>query len=145
MKGRGSTEPFHRFTFWANHYFGLWGGYLFYKSIIVQENLQNSSCFPSKQGNLQSAILFLLSKAAAIITQTKPYEISTMSIHSVVKLNLSRLSVCLHNAPPQRCQMTSHNVTFMEVISALYHVASSQNRNAAFIWSADMCLILPNK
>ena len=73
---------------------------------------KSSPCFPSKRGNLQSAILFMLSTAAAICTQTKPYEISTMSIHSVVKLNFSRLSVCLHNAPPQRCQMTSHNLNF---------------------------------
>ena len=64
--------------------------------------------FPSKRGNLQSAILFMLSAGAAIIMQTKPYEIFPMSIHSVVKLNFSRLPVGLHNAPPQRRQMTSH-------------------------------------
>ena len=66
----------------------------------------------SKGGNLQSTILFMLSTAAAIFTQTKPYEIA-MSMRSFVKLNFSRLSVCLHNAPPQRHQMTSHNVILL--------------------------------
>ena len=87
----------------------------------------------------------MLSTAAAIITQTKSYEIAAMSIQSVVKLNFSRLSVCLHNAPPQQRQMTTHNVTFIDVICVLYHVASNQNRNAVFMWSDDMCFILPNK
>ena len=63
---------------------------------------KTSPCFPSKRGNLQSAILFMLSTASTIITQKETYEISAMSIHSVVKLNFSRLSVYLHNAVPQR-------------------------------------------
>ena len=87
----------------------------------------------------------MLSTAAAIIAQTKPFEISAMSIHSVVKLNFSHLSVCLHNAPPQWHQMTAGNITFIDVISVLYHVASNQNWNAVFMWSVDMCFILPNK
>ena len=62
----------------------------------------------------------MLSTAVAIITRRKPNEISARSIHSVVKLNFFRLSVCLHKAPPQRGQMTSHNVTFIDVISARY-------------------------
>ena len=33
-------------------------------------------CFPSKRGNLQAAILFMLATAAAIITQVKSYKIS---------------------------------------------------------------------
>ena len=59
----------------------------------------------------------MLTTAAAIITQTKPYEISAMSIHSVVKLNFSRLSVCLYNAPPQ---MTSHNALLLSMTLACY-------------------------
>ena len=84
--------------------FGHWGSYLLYNAIGTRKIANNYLVFPSKRGNLQSAILFMLSTAAAIITQTKPYEISAMSILSVVKLNFSRLSVCLHNAPPQRRQ-----------------------------------------
>ena len=63
---------------------------------LFEKISKHSPCFLSKRGNLQSAILFMLSTAAAIITQTKPYEIFAMSIHSVVNLNFSRLSVCLH-------------------------------------------------
>ena len=87
----------------------------------------------------------MLSTAAAIIMQTKPYEISAMSIHSVVKLNFSRLSVCSHNNPLQRYQMTLHNVAFIDIISALYHVAPNQNRNAVIMWLVNMYFILPNK
>ena len=101
-------------------YFSSWGSYLLYNVIGTRKIAKQLPCFfPSKRGNLQSAILFMLSTAAGIITQTKSYEISAMSINSVVKLNFSRLSVCLHNAPPQRRQMTSHNVAFIDVISAL--------------------------
>ena len=85
---------------------------------------KNSPCFPSKRGNLQSAILFMLSTAAAIITQKKkkkknPYEISAMSIHAIVKLNFSHLSLCLHNASPQRHQMTSHYA--LPLLTSLAH------------------------
>ena len=109
---------------------------------VLEKIAKKHLVFPSKRGSLQSAILFMLSTIAAIITQTKLYEISAMSIQSVVKLNFSRLSVCLRNAPPQWRQMTSHNVTFIDVISALYHIASNQNRNAVFMWSVDICFIL---
>ena len=61
--------------------------------------------------------------SAAIITPAKCYEISAMSIHSVVKLNFSRRSVCLHNALFKWSLMTSHNVTFIDDICALFHVA----------------------
>ena len=52
--------------------------------------------------------------------QTKPYEISAMLIHSVVKVNFSCLSVCLHNSPPQRRQMTSHNTLLLLTSLACY-------------------------
>ena len=39
MKGRGSTRPFHRFTF------QVWVGYLLYNAIIVRENLQKLTLF----------------------------------------------------------------------------------------------------
>ena len=86
----------------------------------------------------KSAILLTV---AAIITQTKPYEISAMSTHSVVKLDFIRLYVCLPNGPSQWRRMTSHNVTLIDVIGTLYHFALEQNRNAVFIWSVDVCFI----
>ena len=44
---------------------------------------------------LPSAIWFILSTAATIIrAHAKSYNLSTISKHSVVKLTLSRLSVC---------------------------------------------------
>ena len=49
----------------------------------------------------------MLSAAAGIITQIKSYEISPMSINTVVKLKVTRLSVYLLNAPPIWRQMTS--------------------------------------
>ena len=55
---------------------------------------KNSPCFPSQQENLPSAILFILSTAAAIIMQRRSMEISAMLIHSVVKLNLTHPSDC---------------------------------------------------
>ena len=66
------------------------------------------------------------------MTPAKSYEVSAISIHFVVKLNLSRLSVYFHNALSKWRHMTSNNVTFIDVIGALYYVALHQNRNAVF-------------
>ena len=59
--------------------------------------------------------------------QTKPFEISALSIHSVVKLNFTRLSVCFYNTPLKCRKMTSLKV--IDVSGALYHVASNRNAN----------------
>ena len=107
----------------------------FIKQSVLKEIANNYLVILSKRGNLQSVILFMLSTAAAIIMQTKLYEISARSKHSVVKLNFSRLSVCLHNAPPQRLQMTSHNVTFIDVISALYRCVTSKSECGLYVVS----------
>ena len=43
--------------------------------------------------------------------------------------------------------MTPDDVTlrsFIEIAGALYHVALHQNRNAVFMWSVEMCFILPS-
>ena len=92
---------------------------------------------------LLSAILFLiiLLIAAAIIMQRKSYKMSTLSINFVVKLNFIRPSFCSCNPRSTRCQITSQNITFIDVIGALYHIASNQNRNAVFIWSVDAWFI----
>ena len=37
--------------------------------------------------------------------------------------------------------MTSHNVTFIDIIGALYNVALNQNQNAVSIWSVDVRFI----
>ena len=125
-------------------YFWSWGSYLLYNAISTRKIAKIYLVF----------FFFILSKEIcsppSCLCCQQPQQllrkqISTMFIHSVVKLNFSRLSVFLHNAPPQWHQMTSHNITFIDVISRLYHVVSNQNRNAVFMWSVDMCFILPNK
>ena len=78
-----------------------------------------------------------MSTAATIIKQTEYYKIYTKSIQSVKKLSFSHLSVCLRNALSIWLQMTSHNVTFIDVTG----VSLNQNRDAVFIWSVDMCFI----
>ena len=52
---------------------------------------KNSPSFPSQRGNPPSAIMFILTAAAAAITPyTKPYEIAPMTMHSFVKFNFSQ-------------------------------------------------------
>ena len=72
---------------------------------------------------LPSAILFILSIAATIITA---------HAKSCCKLNLSRLSVC-------KCSARSNgvSVTFFFSHGTLYHAAFYQNRDAVFIWSVE--------
>ena len=84
-KGHGFTDLFIdlRSEHDKSVYFWSWGSYLLYNAIGTWKIAKNYIVFPSKRGNLQSAILFMLSTAAAIITQTKPYEISAVLIHSV--------------------------------------------------------------
>ena len=108
-------------------YFWSLGSYLFYNAIGTQKIAKNYLVFSSKWGNLLSS--FMLWTATAIIMQEKSFEISPTSIHSVIKRNFYHLSVCLHNAQPQRRQMTSHNFTLLTLL-ALYCIASNQNRNA---------------
>ena len=98
------------------------------------------SYFPSQRGNSPSAI-FILTAAAAITPHTKSYEIAAMAVHSFVKCNFSCPSVSLRNALYQWCQLTSLNVTFVDVICALHRVALNQNRDTFFIWSVDICFI----
>ena len=76
-------------------------GVVFY--FIMQSSFEkiskNSPCFPSQRGNLSSAILFILTAAAAITAHTKSYEIAAMIMHSFVKFYCSSPSVSLCNAP----------------------------------------------
>ena len=51
----------------------------------------------------------------------KSYEHSAMSIYSVVKLNLSRLSVCKHSALSKWYQMTSALHGFFDVMAHYLH------------------------
>ena len=68
-----------------------------------------------------------------------------MPMDSVVKLIFSCPIAYLRNALAQWRQMTSHNVTFIDVIGALYRIALNQHRNKVFIWSVDICFISSNK
>ena len=65
----------------------------------------------------------------------------TMQIHSAVKLNFTHPSVCLSNTLSKWHPMLSCNVTFIDVISALYLITPNQNQNLVFIWSFDFCFI----
>ena len=67
--------------------------YFIVQLLLGKRNKILHCCF-SWRGNQQSAILVMLSTAAAIYAHTKAYEISATSIQSVVKLNLNRFSVC---------------------------------------------------
>ena len=69
-----------------------------------------------------SAVLFMLSTAEAIIMRTISYDISAVLIYCVVKLNFTRLSVCLLIALAGYRPKTSHNV-IIDITGALYHVA----------------------
>ena len=73
-------------------------GWLF--TSLFEKISKNSPCFPSQRGNRRppSAILFILTAAAAITPHTKSYEIVVMTMHSVVEFNFSSLSVSLRNA-----------------------------------------------
>ena len=104
MKGRGVTKTFPSIYvpsvinwFISCHgvviYFIMQSLYILYSKQEVKLTL-----FSLLATNLQYAILFILSTAAAIIAQIKSYEISFMSTHSVVKLNCNRNYVCLCNA-----------------------------------------------
>ena len=73
MNGRGFTETFpsiyvpsviNRFIFWSLC------AYLLYNAIANRKKKQKLTLFHSKRENLQSAILFILSTVAAILTQT---------------------------------------------------------------------------
>ena len=76
------------------------GGYLLYNTSSSKKISKNSPCFPSQRGNPPSAILFILTAAAAITPHTKYYEIAAMTMHSFVKFNFPNLLflyVTLHN------------------------------------------------
>ena len=60
-----------------------------------------------------------LSTAAEIIMQTKSYESSTMSLHSVVKLNLTWLSGCFVT-PCRNCVKWRHLTLFLLTSLASY-------------------------
>ena len=98
MKGRGFTETFPSINISERDksvYFWSWFGCNDY-SIKIAKTYLVLRVPASKRGHLQSVILFILSTAAAIISQTKSQEMSAMSIHSVVKLNINNLSfVCV--------------------------------------------------
>ena len=77
-------------------------------------------------------MLFILTAAAAITPHTKSYEIAAMTMHSFVKFNFSGPSISLSNAPKQ-WRLTSQNVTFVDVISALHRNVRIQALHTIFI------------
>ena len=91
----------------------------------TKKKKQQKLTLSSKQGNLQSSILFILS-TAQLLRRQESYKISAILIRSVVKINFN---VILHS--------------FVDVIGALY-VVLNQRLHAVFIWSVDMCFIFVN-
>ena len=72
MKSRGFIETFP----WIyvpsviNRFIGYWVLIYFIMQSLLGKRSKNLFCFPSKRESLQSAILFILSTAAAILMQT---------------------------------------------------------------------------
>ena len=77
----------------------------------------------------QSYLFCQLSTAAAIITPAKFYEIFYVDTFCCKTKLFSSFSLfAIHGM-----EMTSHNVTFIDIIDALHHTVLNQNRNAVFI------------
>ena len=72
MKGQGFTESLHRLR--SEHdksvIFGHGVVIYFIMQSLFEIRRRNSPCFPSKRESRQFAILFILSTATAILTQT---------------------------------------------------------------------------
>ena len=129
-KGRDFTETFPS-TFVLSvinqFIFGL-GVVIYFIMQITQESSKNRPRFPSRRGNPLSA-----STAAAMALHTKPFEIFVIAFCCKIKLYSS---FCLFSKT-----MTSHNITFIDFIGALFCDAFNQNRNTVVIWSVEMCFI----
>ena len=73
MKGRGFTETFSSIYVPSVIYLFMFGHRVliyFIMQSLLEKISKNLPCFPSERENLQSAILCILSTAAAILTQT---------------------------------------------------------------------------
>ena len=67
----------------------------------MEENIlsKNPTSFTSKLGDPLSTILFILTTAKGISLLTESPNIAAMTVHFVVNLFSSHLTVCLQNAP----------------------------------------------
>ena len=72
---------------------------------LFEKISKDSPCFHSKRGNPTSAILFILTVAAAIIPHTKSDGIAAMAMHPVLKPNFFRISICLRIAQNNRAKL----------------------------------------
>ena len=75
--------------------------YLLYNAITVEENIlsKKPTLFTSKLGDPLYAILIILTTAKGITPLTESPNIAAMTVHFVVNLFSSHLTVCLRNAP----------------------------------------------
>ena len=80
---------------------------------LLEKSSKHLPRFPSKRESLKSAILFILSIATAILTQTNLMKSPFLQLLFVVKLNLNRLSVCLRDVVSKWHQMKSCNILFL--------------------------------
>ena len=75
---------------------------------------KSSPCFPFQRGNPRSAILFILTAAAAITPYTKSYEIAAMTMHFFVKFNFSSPSLSLRYVTPTKGETVGLVLAFYE-------------------------------
>ena len=79
---------------------------------LLEKSSKHLPRFPPKRESLKSAILFILSIATAILTQTNLMKSPFLQLLFVVKLNLNRLSVCLRDVSKWH-QIKSRNILFL--------------------------------
>ena len=94
---------------------------------LFEKTSKNSPCFPCKQGNPTSAILFIFTVAAAIILHTKSDEIVAMAMHPILKLNFLIFLFVYVTLSNNGIKYDMYNVILVDVISALNRVAFNQS------------------
>ena len=95
---------------------------------LFEKISKNSPCFPSKRGNPTSAILFILTIAAALILHTKSDDIAAMAMYTVLKLNFFIFLFVYVTLSNNGVNYDVYNLIFVDVISALNRVALNQSK-----------------
>ena len=109
--------------------------FIFYHGVVIYFIMQplfekiskDSPCFPFKRGYLTSAILFILKVATAIIPHTKSDEIATMAMYHVLSLNFFVFLFVYVMLSNNGVKYDVYNVIFVDVISAINHIALNQS------------------
>ena len=113
-KGEVSPSPFIglRSEHDKSVYFWSLGSYFLYNAIITRNNKQKLTLFSflTRQSAVRHLVYFVNSRSD--IYANKSYEISSLSIYFIVKLNWNRRVVCLRDVVSTSHQMTSRNVLY---------------------------------